>query len=90
MNAEDIPPLYDFNSWANHRRLDSCAALSNEQFTRDLGSSFKSVRDTLVHIYRRRVGVARALAWTLANELAAGAGFSRSCVRARTLGGSRS
>ena len=50
MNAEDIRTLYAFNSWANHRSLDSCAALSNEQFTRDLGSSFKSVRDTLVHI----------------------------------------
>ena len=50
MNAEDFRILYEFNSWANRRVLDSCAALSNEQFTRDLGSSFKSVRDTLAHI----------------------------------------
>jgi uncharacterized damage-inducible protein DinB len=30
--------------------LDACGALSSEQFTRDLGSSFPSVRDTLAHI----------------------------------------
>jgi uncharacterized damage-inducible protein DinB len=51
MNKEDFRVLYDFNAWANQRTLDSCAALSPEQFTRDLGSSFPSVRDTLAHIY---------------------------------------
>jgi uncharacterized damage-inducible protein DinB len=50
MNADDFRTLYDFNSWANHRTLDACAALSPEQFIRDLGSSFASVRDTLAHI----------------------------------------
>jgi len=50
MNVEDFRLLYDYNSWANLRTLDSCAALSEEQFTRDLKSSFASVRDTLVHI----------------------------------------
>jgi uncharacterized damage-inducible protein DinB len=51
MNAEDFRTLYEFNSWANHRTMDSCAALSGDEFTRDLGSSFKSVRDTLAHIF---------------------------------------
>ena len=51
MNVEDIRLHYTYNSWANHRTLDSCAGLSLEQFTRDLGSSFRSVRDTLAHIY---------------------------------------
>lgn len=50
MNAEDFRILYDYNAWANHRTLDACAALSAEQFTRDLGSSFPSVRDTLAHV----------------------------------------
>src|SRR6202046_989329 len=50
MNAEDFPRLYDYNSWANHRTLDACAPVSEEQFTRDLHSSFRSVRDTLTHI----------------------------------------
>jgi uncharacterized damage-inducible protein DinB len=51
MTVEDFRLLYHYNSWANHRVLDSCAGLSAEQFTRDLGSSFRSVRDTLAHIY---------------------------------------
>jgi uncharacterized damage-inducible protein DinB len=51
MNVEDFHLLYDYNAWADNRTLDSCAALSEEQFLRDLGSSFRSVRDTLVHIY---------------------------------------
>ncbi len=50
MNLEEIHLLYDYNSWANLRTTESCAALTPEQFTRDLGSSFPSVRDTLVHI----------------------------------------
>jgi uncharacterized damage-inducible protein DinB len=51
MNIDDIRLLYDFNAWANHRTIDACAALMPEQFTRDLASSFRSVRDTLAHIY---------------------------------------
>jgi len=51
MNTEDFHLLYAYNSWANLRTLDSCASLSEEQFTRDLASSFRSARDTLVHIY---------------------------------------
>jgi uncharacterized damage-inducible protein DinB len=51
MTVDDFHVLYEYNSWANHRVIDSCAQLSNEQFTRDLGSSFPSVRDTLAHIY---------------------------------------
>jgi uncharacterized damage-inducible protein DinB len=50
MTPEEIRLLYDYNSWANRRTLDACAALAPEQFTRDMGSSFRSVRDTLTHI----------------------------------------
>lgn len=50
MTPEEIRILYDYNSWANHRSIEACAPLSPEQFTRDLGSSFHSVRDTLTHI----------------------------------------
>jgi uncharacterized damage-inducible protein DinB len=50
MNVEDFRLLYDYNAWADHRALEACAALNEEQFTRDLGSSYRSVRDTLVHI----------------------------------------
>lgn len=51
MTVDDFRTLYAYNSWANRRTLDSCAALAPEQFTRDMGSSFRSVRDTLAHIY---------------------------------------
>ena len=51
MDTNDFRLLYDFNAWANRHTLDACAALDAEQFLRDLGSSFGSVRDTLAHIY---------------------------------------
>lgn len=51
MDLNDFRLLYDFNAWANRHTLDACAALDAEQFLRNLGSSFGSVRDTLAHIY---------------------------------------
>ena len=50
-----IPPevlrqLYDYNYWARDQQLQACGKLTAEQFTRHLGGSFSSVRDTLVHI----------------------------------------
>jgi uncharacterized damage-inducible protein DinB len=51
MTVDDFRTLYEYNSWANRRTLDACSALSVEQFTRDLHSSFGSVRDTVAHIY---------------------------------------
>jgi len=50
MNKDDIQLLYEYDRWANNRDLQAVSALSAEQFTRDLGGSFRSVRDTLVHI----------------------------------------
>lgn len=50
MSPEEIRQLYDYNAWANHRALDGAERLSPEQFTKPMGSSFSSVRDTLVHI----------------------------------------
>jgi uncharacterized damage-inducible protein DinB len=51
MTPEDIRSLYDYNAWANHRSLEAASALTAEQFTKSLGNSFSSVRDTLGHIY---------------------------------------
>jgi len=42
--------LFDYNHWANNRALEAAAQLSDEQFSKPLGSSFSSVRDTLAHI----------------------------------------
>ena len=52
MNLRDLETLLDYHYWARDRVLDGGRAqLTPEQFTRDLGSSFKSVRDTLAHTY---------------------------------------
>ncbi len=51
MTASDLRTLLDYHYWARDRVLDAATRLSAEQFTRDMGNSFKSVRDTLVHIY---------------------------------------
>src|SRR5215217_5401372 len=51
MTHSDLTMLLDFHYWARTRVLDAAERLTPEQFTRDLGSSFPSVRDTLVHLY---------------------------------------
>lgn len=51
MNRSDLKALLDYHYWARDRMLDAVSALTSEQYTRDLGNSFKSVRDTIVHIY---------------------------------------
>ncbi len=43
--------MFQYNAWADRRLLDACASLTGEQFTRSLGSSFSSVRDTVAHLY---------------------------------------
>ena len=50
MTPEDCRLLFEYNAWANRRILDACDALSEDQFTRDLRSSFPSVGETLAHI----------------------------------------
>jgi uncharacterized damage-inducible protein DinB len=51
MNRQDVRLLFEHDRWANGRALHAASALSAEQFARDLGGSFPSVRDTLVHIF---------------------------------------
>ena len=51
MTHQDLQTLLDFHYWARDRVLEAAAALPLDQYTRDLGGSFKSVRDTLVHLY---------------------------------------
>lgn len=50
MTKDDIRLLYEYERWANSRVLRAVSALTSEQFTRDLGGSFRSVRDTLLHM----------------------------------------
>jgi uncharacterized damage-inducible protein DinB len=48
---QDLCTLVDFHYWARDRMLDAVDGLTSDQYARDLGSSFRSVRDTVVHIY---------------------------------------
>jgi uncharacterized damage-inducible protein DinB len=51
MTHQELKTLLDFHYWARDRVFEATAALTPDQYTRDLGGSFKSVRDTLVHLY---------------------------------------
>lgn len=51
MSPEQIRQLFEYNAWANRRSMAAAENLTAEQFTKPMGSSFSSVRDTLAHIY---------------------------------------
>lgn len=48
--ADDYASLYDYTIWANGRTIDSCRALTPEEYARDLGGGWPSVADTLAHL----------------------------------------
>ena len=48
--VDTIHKLFTYYYWARDEQLKSCEALSDEQWTRDIGNSFASVRDTFHHI----------------------------------------
>jgi len=50
MNLAYVRELYAYNRWANGKILAAVEKLDEGQFLRRMGSSFTSVRDTLVHI----------------------------------------
>jgi uncharacterized damage-inducible protein DinB len=50
VDIETLRTLYEYDAWANQRMLGACAALTPEQFSRDLRSSFPSLRDTVTHL----------------------------------------
>jgi uncharacterized damage-inducible protein DinB len=51
MTFQELQVLLDYHYWARDRILAAVERVSPEQFTSDLGSSFGSIRDTLVHIH---------------------------------------
>ena len=50
MNSDWIKILYAYNNWANSKIFDAVSVLKSEEYTQDLKSSYRSVRDTVVHI----------------------------------------
>ena len=51
VTIDDIRTLLDYHYWARDRLLAALDPLTDEQLTRDLGSSFRSIRDTIVHVF---------------------------------------
>ena len=51
MNLQDLRTMLDYHYWARDRLLDALEALPPDQLTRDLGSSFKSIHETVAHTY---------------------------------------
>lgn len=47
---ETIRLLFDYTKWADGRMFEAVSKLTPEQWTKDLGSSLKSARDTVVHL----------------------------------------
>jgi uncharacterized damage-inducible protein DinB len=51
LDQNDVRRLLDYHYWARDVMLDAVTPLTPEQFTRQVESSFKSVRDTIAHVY---------------------------------------
>jgi uncharacterized damage-inducible protein DinB len=51
MTVDELRTLLDYHYWARDRMLDAIDPLPPDQFTRNLGNSFGSIRDTAVHVY---------------------------------------
>lgn len=51
MTPAEAVELLDYHVWARERSLAAVAALTAEQYVRELGNSFGSVRDTVAHLY---------------------------------------
>jgi hypothetical protein len=75
---DDIQLLYEYDRWANNRVLQAVSTLSVGEFTRDLGGSFRSVRDTLFHIIGGEWGWRRREMHSDGNLRNYSAGFRRS------------
>ena len=51
MTFEDLQTLVDYHYWARDRLFAAIGTLTQEQLTRNLGNSFPSIFDTVVHLY---------------------------------------
>jgi uncharacterized damage-inducible protein DinB len=51
VTLHDLTRLLDYHYWARDRMLDAVRPISAEQWSRDLGNSFKSLHHTILHTY---------------------------------------
>ena len=50
MNLREVSHLFAYTEWANARIFESVDTLNEEQYTREIPSSFPSIRATLAHV----------------------------------------
>ncbi|MDQ7097192.1 DinB family protein [Desulfosporosinus sp. PR] len=50
INKMQIAELYGYNDWANLKLLNEVGQLEEEEFLRDLSSSYNSIHTTMLHI----------------------------------------
>ena len=50
MTLEALLALLDYHYWARDRLLDAVEKIAPDHFQKDMGNSFSSIRDTLLHI----------------------------------------
>ena len=50
MTVNDIDDVYNYSDWANQKLMNVIGKMEPEEFTRNLGGSFESIRTTLVHM----------------------------------------
>jgi uncharacterized damage-inducible protein DinB len=51
MNLQDLRTLLDYHYWARDRMFEALDPLTSDQVNRDMGNSFKSIRETVTHVY---------------------------------------
>jgi uncharacterized damage-inducible protein DinB len=50
MTQKEIQLLFDYDQWGDIKILEAVAPMSQDQLSKDLGSSFGGIQGTLVHI----------------------------------------
>ncbi len=51
MTLQDLQTMIDYHYWARDRMLDALELLAADEYNRNLGGSFSSIRETATHIY---------------------------------------
>jgi len=51
MNLQDLRTLLEYHYWARDRMFEALEPLTADEVNRDMGNSFKSIRDTVTHLY---------------------------------------
>jgi uncharacterized damage-inducible protein DinB len=56
MTIKDLSIMYDYDDWANNRVFEVLSSIPPEEFTRLLGGSYGSIRNTMVHVVSAQAG----------------------------------